>query len=181
MGFLLISLYHGSSFLMKESTSFQCSCSFNHNNVIMQRGFPVEKNNDLITWTKSLSVGIKVIDDQHKVLVNLLNEMFNHVTGNYVQECDYFNRVIEEVGRYVKYHFATEEKIMLATNYQGYREHKREHDNFIITVKKNILDYKAGKRFTLSTFTRFLKDWVLSHIALVDKQYIEHLKKNLPV
>jgi len=121
--------------------------------------------------------GVKLIDDQHKGLVDLINEMFNHVTGNYVQERDYFNRVIKEVTQYVKKHFAAEEKIMLAAKFAGYAEHKKKHDSFILAIVENITDYKAGRRFTLSSFTRFLKDWVLSHIALEDKQYFEYFKK----
>jgi len=134
-------------------------------------------NNDLITWTDKFSCGIKLIDDQHKELVDLVNEMFNHVTGNELQEKNYFNRVINDAVSYVKTHFATEEKLMIATKFEGYAEHKKEHDSFVLAVVENIKDYEAGKRLTLSTFTRFLKDWVLSHIALMDKKYFDYFKK----
>ena len=139
--------------------------------------FMPEKNKDFITWSPTLACGIKLIDDQHKGLVELVNEMFNHVTGNYVQERDYFNRVIQEAVKYVKTHFATEEKIMLTTKFSGYAEHKKEHDNFVLAVVDNIRDYEAGKRLTLSSFTRYLRDWILSHIAMMDKQYFEYLKQ----
>ena len=132
--------------------------------------------NELISWSQKLECGIKVIDEQHKGLVELVNEMFDHVTGNYVQERDYFNRAITEAVEYIKNHFATEEKIMLATKFEDYAEHKREHESFIIAVVKHIREYKSGKRHTLSSFTRFLRDWILSHIALVDKKYFEYLK-----
>ena len=131
---------------------------------------------EFVSWSPKLSCGVKVIDDQHKGLVDLINEMFDHVSGNYTQEKDYFNRVIQEAVKYVKNHFATEEKIMIATKFAGYPGHKKEHEHFIKTVVENIKDYEAGKRFTLSTFTRFLKDWVFSHIALMDKQYFEYFK-----
>jgi len=103
--------------------------------------------------------------------------MFNHATGNAVQEHDYFNIVIQEAVKYVKVHFATEEKIMLATKFSGYAEHKKAHDSFVLAVVNNINDYKAGKRLTLSAFTKFLKEWILSHIAMMDKQYFEYFKK----
>jgi hemerythrin len=135
------------------------------------------KLEEIITWSNSLSCGVKIIDDQHKGLVDLVNEMFNHVTGYQVQELDYFNRVVQEMVNYVKVHFATEEKIMLATKYPGYAEHKKEHDSFVLVVVDNIKDYQAGKRLTLSTFTKYLKEWVLSHIAVMDKGYFEYFKK----
>jgi len=133
--------------------------------------------NELITWTNKFSSGVKLVDEQHQQLVELVNEMFNHVTGNDIQEHNYFNRVINEAVSYVKTHFATEEKLMLMTKFEGYDEHKKEHDSFVLAVVENIKDYKAGKRLTLSTFTRFLKDWVLSHIALMDKKYFDYFNK----
>ena len=137
----------------------------------------MEKENiELVKWSDRLSCGIKLIDDQHKGLVDLVNDMFKHITGNEKQEHDYFNRVIQEAVKYVKIHFATEEKIMLATKFSGYAEHKKEHEKFVLAIVNNIKDYEAGKRLTLSAFTKFLKDWVLSHIAMMDKQYFEYFK-----
>jgi hemerythrin len=135
------------------------------------------KSVEIVTWSDRLSCGIKLIDDQHKGLVDLVNDMFNHATGNSIQEHDYFNIVIQEVVKYVKVHFATEEKIMIATKFSGYAEHKKAHDSFVLAVVENINDYNAGKRLTLSAFTKFLKNWILSHIAMMDKQYFEYFKK----
>jgi hemerythrin len=132
---------------------------------------------ELVTWSHTLSCGVKLIDDQHMQLVNLVNEMYNHATGNQVQERDYFDRVIHETVKYVKVHFATEEKIMTATKFSGYADHKKEHDSFVQAVAQNIKDYQDGKRLTLTTFTKYLKDWILSHIAVMDKQYFEYFKK----
>ena len=133
-------------------------------------------NQELITWTNKFSCGIKLIDEQHKGLVDLINEMFNHVQGDMIQEQEYFSLIIHETVKYVKNHFATEERIMIATNFPGYASHKKEHDNFVYTIVENVKDYQTGKRFILINFTRFLKDWALSHIAFVDKLYFEHFR-----
>lgn len=130
----------------------------------------------LITWSSTFACGIKMIDEQHKGLVNLVNEMFNHVTGNDEQEREYFNKVIKQAVDYIKVHFATEEKLMRFAKFEGFPEHKREHDNFVLTVVANIVAYRSRERFTLLSFTKFLKDWVLSHIAVEDKKYVEHFK-----
>jgi len=134
-------------------------------------------NNELIKWNNNLACGIKIIDTQHMGLVEMVNEMFNHVSGDEQTEREYFNKVIREAVRYVRTHFATEERIMRLTRFKGYAEHKKEHDKFITTVIKNIYEYESGggSRMKLSSFTKFLKDWILSHIALVDKQYFKHL------
>jgi len=132
---------------------------------------------EMVSWSNKLSCGVKIIDDQHKGLVDLVNEMFNHATGNIVQERDYFNRVIQETVNYVKTHFATEEKLMIATKFPGYPDHKKEHESFILTVVENIKEYEAGGRITLIKFSRFLRDWILSHIAMQDKRYFEYFNK----
>lgn len=134
-------------------------------------------DNELITWTSKLSCGIKIIDDQHRGLVNFVNEMYQHITGNYVQEREYFSRVIQEMIAYAKNHFATEEKILRTTRFSDYIEHKRAHENFVFAIIENIRDFESGNRFTLSNFTRFFKGWVLSHIALMDKQYFVYIRK----
>ena len=134
-------------------------------------------NSEFVTWTDKFACGIKLIDDQHKGLVDLVNDMFRHATGNEAQERDYFNKVIQEAVKYVKVHFSNEEKIMLATKFAGYAEHKKAHDSFVLAVVDNIRDYESGKRHTLSSFTRFLRDWILSHVALMDKQYFDYFKK----
>ena len=135
-----------------------------------------EDNSELITWSHTLTCGIRLIDEQHKGLVVLINEMFQHVTDNQAQEHIYFSNVVHELIKYVKIHFATEEKIMHATKFAGYAQHKREHDYFICTVMEKVSDYNLKKHINLYSFTKFLKEWVLSHIAIRDKQYFEYLR-----
>jgi len=135
------------------------------------------KNNELIIWSNTFSCGIKLIDDQHKGLVKMVNEMFNHISGDEKQEHLYFNKIILEAVDYIRVHFVTEEKIMRFTKFKGYAEHKKEHDNFVLTVIENINAYNTGERFNLLNFTKFLKNWVLSHIAIMDKKYFEYFKK----
>jgi hemerythrin len=133
-------------------------------------------SSELITWSDTFSFGIKLIDDQHKELVDLVNEMFFHATGNAEQEHEYFSKVIQKAVHYIKVHFATEEKMMRAIYYPDYAEHKRCHDCFILDVLDNIRDYETEKHYSLFSFTKFLKDWVLSHIGIMDKQYHLYIK-----
>ena len=103
--------------------------------------------------------------------------MFNHISGNDEQERVYLNKILQEAVKYVRVHFATEEKIMLATKFAGYDEHKKAHEEFILNVAENIQNLSSGKRLTLIFFSRFLKTWILSHIAVMDKQYFDYFRK----
>jgi hemerythrin len=136
-------------------------------------------SSELITWSSTFSFGIKLIDDQHKEFVDLVNDMFHHATGNDEQEHEYFSEVIQKAVHYIKDHFATEENLMRAIRYPGYAEHKRCHDCFILDVLDKIRDFETEKHFSLFSFTKFLKDWVLSHIGIMDKQYHLYIKQIL--
>jgi len=131
----------------------------------------------LIKWSNTFACGIKIIDDQHKALVDMINDMFDHIIGKKESDHDYLDKVVQEAVSYIKVHFATEEKILTATKFSGYSEHKKAHNEFIYKVSDYIKNFEHGKRLTLLPFTYFLKEWTLSHIAVMDKQYFEFFKK----
>ena len=130
-----------------------------------------------VEWSDSYSMGIKIIDDQHKGLLKFVNDLFNHSTGNEEEERAYFTEVIHQAVQYIKDHFATEEKFMIATNFSGYAAHKKAHDEFTLTVVKSVREFEAGKRLVLEKLAHFLKDWVLKHVAVMDTQYAAYFRK----
>jgi hemerythrin len=133
---------------------------------------------NLVTWSATFSVGIKLIDDQHKELFDLVNDMYNHVNNDDEEaERAYFQSVVKQVVGYVKTHFATEEIIMKRTKYKGYDGHKKVHDSLILSVLDILKKFVEGTRFPLIALTHFIKDWILTHIAIMDKQDFERLIK----
>ena len=130
-----------------------------------------------VTWQDNYSMGIKIIDDQHKGLMDFVNDIFNHATGDENAERLWFKDVIQQAVQYVKEHFATEEKYMLATKFPGLAEHKKAHDEFTLEIVKSVKEFDAGKRLVLEKFAYFLKNWVLSHVAIMDRQYSDYFRK----
>jgi len=137
----------------------------------------LQQSKEHISWSNSYSMGVKIIDDQHKGLLDFVNDLFNHATGNEKEEYVYFKDVIQQAVQYVKDHFQTEEKLMIGTKFPGYTEHKKAHDEFTLTIIKSVKDFESGKRLVLEKFAYFLKDWVLSHVAVMDKQYSDYFWK----
>jgi len=136
---------------------------------------PKPKNH--VEWSDSYSMGVKLIDDQHKGLLDFVNDLFNHATGKEDEERAYFSEVIQQAVQYIKIHFQAEEKLMIGTKFPGYAEHKKVHDEFTLTVVKSVKDYESGKRLVLEKFAYFLKDWVLTHVAVMDRQYADYFRK----
>jgi len=65
---------------------------------------------------------------------------------------------------------------MIATKYPGYPEQKKAHDEFTLKVVNSVRDFEAGKRLVLVKLANFLKEWLLSHIAIMDIQYADYFK-----
>jgi len=125
----------------------------------------------LFTWSDKYSVGVKDMDNQHKVLVDILNELYEAMQTN--QSKEILGKTITKLVSYTKTHFANEERYMEKYNYPGLTEQKKSHIAFVdkITVFKN--DYDAGKIAMSVSLTSFLKDWLLTHISGTDKKYGE--------
>jgi hemerythrin len=124
-----------------------------------------------VEWDDRYSVGIPLIDDQHKHLIELTNGLYACCIGRGedVQAC--FRDAIRGAVDYVKYHFAAEEKILENVKYPGIAAHKKEHESFVVKILAEVKDFEEGKKFVPNIFVRFLRDWILAHIAVEDKKY----------
>ncbi len=130
----------------------------------------------LMEWRESYSVGIPSIDEQHKKLVSLINELAEAMHNKKGKEV--LKGIIDEMAKYAVYHFQTEEKYMKEFDFPGYDEHKKEHDSFVEKVKEFQKEYEEGKSLLTVEILMFLRDWLIKHILGTDKKYgpflIEH-------
>jgi hemerythrin len=129
----------------------------------------------LVEWDDRYSVGIPLIDDQHKELVNMTNTLYEACLAGDRAARAYFLQAIHGTVDYVKYHFAAEEKILENVKYPHIIEHKRAHESFVKKIFVDVKSFEAGKKFVPNVFVRYLKDWILTHIAVEDKRYAEYI------
>ena len=125
-------------------------------------------------WTEALSTGNKTIDEQHKELfakINGLVQAINHSVCKYK-----IGDVIKFLEDYIEFHFGEEEKMMLRLSYPGYKAHKGQHEIFkrnFRRLKRELIKLDGGKKpgsYNLSVQTnQIVVDWILEHIAKVDK------------
>ncbi|MDR0399905.1 MAG: bacteriohemerythrin [Treponema sp.] len=129
----------------------------------------------LVEWDDKYSVGIPLINDQHKELIRLTNELYQGCLAGDDQARDFFFNAIHGAMDYVKYHFSAEEKMMENIKYPRLEEHKKEHEDFVRKMLEDVKSFQGGKKFVPNNFVRFLKDWILSHIAISDIQYARYI------
>jgi len=85
-------------------------------------------------------------------------------------------KTVRSAVEYAQTHFYTEEKYMIQADYPELVPHQQEHKSFVTTVVKAVNDFEDGKSAPI-TLARFLKEWLLNHIAVSDKKYSPYLAK----
>lgn len=127
-------------------------------------------------WNDSLSVGVNMIDTQHKELiarVNSLMEAMKHGKGR--EEID---RIVAFVESYVGMHFAEEEQLMVWSRYPDYPAHRALHAAFVndFVKMKSELDAAGGSLLPVLQIQRRVCDWTINHIGKTDRLLGEFLK-----
>jgi hemerythrin len=130
----------------------------------------------LVAWEDRYSMGISSIDEQHKKLFEMTNSLYDACLRGEETARRYFKEVIHDAVKYVQFHFTTEERLMERLKFPGLAEHKEEHTDFVRKVLEEVQNFESGKNFVPNMFVRFLRDWIVHHIAITDIKYAEYIK-----
>jgi hemerythrin len=128
-----------------------------------------------IEWNDSYSVGVKEMDDQHKKLIALINQLHDAMkTGQASKEA---GTILKGLVDYTHYHFDAEEKMLDKVTYPGYLNQQKLHKVFIAQIEQYQSDL-ATKSLTIGVkMSEFLKDWLMSHISGEDKKYGKYMNE----
>ncbi len=130
----------------------------------------------LLRWSPSLSVGINSIDSQHKVLVDLINELHLKMQADSGKES--IGRALGKLIEYTGTHFAFEEDLFARHGYEDIDAHKEIHRTLVAQVVDFQQQFKSGKADISLELMEFLKDWLINHIKKTDKKYAPFLLSN---
>jgi hemerythrin len=127
----------------------------------------------LMTWTSELSVGVTVLDEDHKKLVAILNELHDGMAAG--QGRATLGKVFDGLVEYTKTHFAREEQFLFETEYPRAEVHKKQHEDLTMRVTDLQTRYRNGALTLTKEVLNFLKDWLTYHIKGHDQKYGAHL------
>lgn len=128
----------------------------------------------LLEWSPELAVDIDILDTQHKTLVAMINELAGAMKDGTAKKK--MLNILLQLKEYTATHFSEEEKLFDRYQYPKTAEHKKSHSDFVEKVLAVEDDIVSG-RITISLeLLEFLKDWLVSHISVMDKQYSEYLR-----
>jgi hemerythrin-like metal-binding protein len=122
----------------------------------------------LVTWSNKLTVGVKVIDEQHMELIELVNQLSDAMYSGRGQKI--LGQTLTELEEYVLYHFDTEEQLMLTHKYSESAAHKSDHGLFTETVKRFRYNFDFGHLVVPTEMLFFLREWIVVHIMKTDRE-----------
>ena len=131
-----------------------------------------------VEWTSDLSIGVDVIDEQHKMLVKHLNDFASAVAAH--QGPSAVTKILDFLIEYTNYHFEEEEKHMTWTRYPGLQRQIAQHDAFRKTLANIEKDFKEdGATHQLAgDIDTLLVSWLFTHIRALDLEFGKFLKEN---
>lgn len=124
-----------------------------------------------ITWSDDLSVGVDLIDKQHKMLIKRLNDMSEAIED--VKGPTEIARTLEFLIEYTDYHFSTETEHMRRTGFPGLADHLKKHDEFTSTLADLEEEFRedGATHMLAESLDTFLVNWLVKHISSVDVEF----------
>ncbi len=127
----------------------------------------------LLAWKPEYSVGVSELDQQHKGLVGMMNELHDAMMQGKGSEV--LGGILKRLIEYTQVHFKTEEDLFEKYGYARAVEHAAEHKKLIVQVQKFNQDHLAQKAILSVDLLDFLGDWLKKHIIASDRAYGPYL------
>ena len=123
----------------------------------------------LLVWSEILSVNNEVIDNQHKILINIINKFYDNILNP--KGIDITTDVLNELYEYSIYHFSCEEQIFKENNFDDLQNHLQDHARFVMTI----IDFKTklliSNKNLKDEIIDFVNDWLYRHVLEEDKKF----------
>ena len=96
----------------------------------------------LIPWRKEFETGVESIDHEHQNLISAINDLAVLAKGE--RPTQQIQASLAEIHALIEAHFALEEKVMRSVGYEGYAEHKADHDRLLDDIRDIMDEVAAG-------------------------------------
>ncbi len=126
-----------------------------------------------IQWQKKFSVGNSKIDIEHKTFVELLRSLGESIDAQ--KPAEVLERQLKELELYARFHFYSEESMMLEHGYPGYEEHRSKHQELL----HDLLERVARLHQEPDSHTElimFLFAWFAEHTAETDLELANFIR-----
>ncbi len=134
----------------------------------------------LIEWTDEMSVGLPELDDDHRLIIEAINQL-DASAGDAAQQ-DVVRQHLMRLRRYAEVHFAREENVLAACAYPALEVQKKEHQDFVKCIQEATQRFDAKPAESVEIISQallgFLTDWLRHHILIEDMAYRPYVEDN---
>jgi len=129
----------------------------------------------LLTWNHACEVEVPAMDDQHGILMDTVNELRLAMTHGRGRE--EVSEILDRLIEFTRMHFQSEEQLMEQAAFPGLAEHRLAHQRMLaeLLAAANCLQY--GKFAKIQPQLSALRDSLLQHIEILDREYAPWLAK----
>jgi len=121
-------------------------------------------------WSESMSVGVALLDTDHKALIETIDRLHRAVEDGAAPET--LDQIFDALVAYAEHHFAREEQVMAACGYPAAAAHKTEHRKFVQDMRYTRDRYFRGEEAAIGReLLDYLKHWLHGHILVEDMAY----------
>jgi len=125
---------------------------------------------ELVAWDDKMSVGVDVLDEDHRRLLDMFNGLLEYGVAKRNREA--LSALLADLRDYTDVHFAREEEYLERNAYPELEAHRAAHRFFVDEVEKLCRDFDDGNETMLRIdLILLLKDWLIEHIQFTDMQY----------
>lgn len=128
-----------------------------------------------MVWGPEYNTGIEVIDDQHKRILDFINEIDDNPNQT---DRARIRQILNNIIDYTQSHFTFEESLQEEAGYKYRVPHKRVHDLFIKRIEAYRDRFEAGHSIE-NELQEVLSKWLINHIQHDDADYVGAVKLNM--
>jgi hemerythrin-like metal-binding protein len=126
-------------------------------------------NKNLIEWRDEFSVGLPEVDHEHREMIAMINTLqLESASG---AEIASLVAALGEIHARISAHFALEEKCMTSLGYDGYAEHKADHERLLDDLRDIMDEVATSGRFDPAVFGARLTAWFVGHFSTLDARF----------
>lgn len=124
---------------------------------------------DGMEWKPAYSVGVPRFDDDHMIILDLINTHLSEAETEV--DLDTVQFIVDQLNEYTDEHFRLEEEHMDRIGYPKLMDHRRKHAEMRDQLAFIRQQVAAGNTDMIELMVRFLNDWWNHHILVEDMAY----------
>jgi hemerythrin-like metal-binding protein len=125
------------------------------------------------SWCTANSVGVRELDNQHEVMLNLCDALNDYIDKNGPSLNRDIHMILDNIFRFGAIHFKTEEFHMMSINYGDIYAHKNSHLDYEDELA-NLNRLVCANHSNIYSLNEYVMNWWSRHITEVDIKYTKN-------